>query len=286
VSRKPTIAIIGAGNLAGVLAQSLHHAGYRIDEIISRPARNSRRHARKLAEEVGATPRSLSEALLQSDVVWLCISDDAIAGCAHTLSRRREWKGTIALHSSGALSSELLAPLRSRGAAVGSLHPMMTFVRGGRARQTMQGVWFGVEGDAAAVRVARRIVRDLGGSLLTVRKENKALYHALGSFSSPMVVATLALAERIAREAGIRARSARAIMAPIVRRTLDNYLENGAAAAFSGPLARGDVTTIREHVKALRRVPGALDVYRALVRSALGSLPMGNRRRIEALLKR
>jgi predicted short-subunit dehydrogenase-like oxidoreductase (DUF2520 family) len=282
--RKPTIALIGPGNLGSALAHALVAAGYRIDEIVARDTPASQRRARALARAVKSTARSLDDARLDSAAVWLCVSDDAIAGCARELAKRGGWKGKTVLHSSGALSSALLSPLRRRGAATATLHPMQSFVR--TSRGEMRGIWFGVEGDAAAVRLARKIALDLGGHVLRIDRRNKALYHALGSFSSPMIVAVLALAEQVAREAGVPRRARRGLIEPILLRTVKNYIRRGPAAAFSGPLVRGDVTTIRAHVASLGRVPGALDVYRALVRSAIQTLPVGKRAEIEKLVGR
>jgi predicted short-subunit dehydrogenase-like oxidoreductase (DUF2520 family) len=280
---KPTIALIGPGNLGYVLARALHGAGYRIDEVVARDRPASLRRARQLARVVKAQARSVDDARLGSHLVWLCVSDDAIAGCARELATRDSWRGKIVLHSSGALSSGLLAPLRRRGAAVGSLHPMQSFVRSSRP-EDMRGIWFGVEGDPAAVRVARRIARDLGGQALEIRARNKALYHALGSFASPMIVAVLALAQKIAGEAGVPQGARRGLIEPILLRTVENYVRRGASAAFSGPLVRGDITTIRAHLASLRRVPGALDVYKALVRSAIRTLPVAKRSEFEKLV--
>jgi predicted short-subunit dehydrogenase-like oxidoreductase (DUF2520 family) len=148
----------------------------------------------------------------------------------------------------------------------------------------MRGIWFGVEGDPAAVRVARRIARDLGGQALEIRARNKALYHALGSFASPMIVAVLALAQKIAGEAGVPQGARRGLIEPILLRTVENYVRRGAAAAFSGPLVRGDITTIRAHLASLGRVRGALDVYKALVRSAIRTLPVAKRSEFEKLV--
>ena len=279
---KPTVTLIGPGNLGSVLARALREAGYRIDEIVTRNRRESIRRAHQLARAVKAHARTVEEATLGAQIVWLCVSDDAIAGCARELAKRDGWRGKIVLHSSGALSSELLAPLRRRGAAVGTLHPMQSFVCSSRP-EDMRAIWFGVEGDAAAVRVSRRIARDLGGQVLQIQPGNKALYHALGSFSSPMIVAVLALAEGIAGEAGVPKHARRGLIEPILLRTVNNYLKRGAAAAFSGPLKRGDVTTIRAHLASLRRVPGALEVYKALVQSAIHTLPVGNRAEIQKL---
>lgn len=226
---------------------------------------------------------TFARAALDADVIWLCVADDAIAPVARRLARRGRWRGKTVLHSSGALSSELLAPLRSRGAAIASLHPMMTFVRGVPA--SLRGVSFGVEGGAVAVKLARRIGRDLGGRVIPVRPEAKPLYHALGSFASPMIVAVLTVAEALAKNAGISRRRAHALMRPILTRTSDNFFTRGAAGAFSGPLLRGDVVTVREHLRAMRAVPGASDVYRALIRWALRSLPVGNPKQMAAILE-
>ena len=231
---------------------------------------------------MGGTPAALSEPV-SSGILWLCVSDDAIRPCARAFSRQGSWKGKVVLHSSGALSSDELAPLRSRGASVASLHPMMTFVPGVPVR--MSEVPFAVEGDRRAVRLARRIVRDLKARVFPISKSNKALYHAFGSFSSPMVIATLAMAERVAAAAGMPAHMRREVMLPIVRKTFSNYLEASAAKAFSGPIARGDVNTIRRQLRALRKVAGARELYVALAHSALRNLPARNRSAVAKILK-
>jgi predicted short-subunit dehydrogenase-like oxidoreductase (DUF2520 family) len=275
--------MVGPGNLGRVLGQALHAAGYTIDEIVFRDAPESHKRGRALARRVGAQPAMYADAQLASDIIWLCVSDDAIAPTASVLAPRADWKGKIALHSSGARSSRELVLLRRGGAAVGSLHPMQTFVRTSPA--TLAGVSFAVEGDPVAVRVSRRIARDLGGSVFTIHPEAKVLYHAIGSFCSPMIVATLATAERIARAAGIPPAAARRIMHPILRQTIANYLANGAPAAFSGPINRADVNTICKHLEALYEVPGARDIYLALARFALRSLPVRDRKAVQKVLR-
>jgi predicted short-subunit dehydrogenase-like oxidoreductase (DUF2520 family) len=281
-SARPSITLIGPGNLGRVLGLALHAAGYPIDEVVSRDAPESRKRGRALARQVGARAATYADARLASEIVWLCVSDDAIAPTASALVPRADWKRKIALHSSGARSSRELALLGQRGAAVGSLHPMQTFVRSSPA--TLAGVSFAVEGDPAAVRIGRRIARDLGGSVFTIRSEAKVLYHAIGSFCSPMIIATLATAERIARAADIPPAATKRIMHPILRQTIANYLAKGPAAAFSGPINRADVNTVRKHLEALREVPAARDIYLSLARSALRTLPVRHRKAVRRVL--
>jgi predicted short-subunit dehydrogenase-like oxidoreductase (DUF2520 family) len=280
---KPSIAIVGAGNLARALGPALREAGYRVREVVSRDGKAARARAAAVARAAGARAVTLSEAKLDADVVWLCVSDSAIAEVAREIARRRDWKGKVALHSSGALASDELSALRRRGASVASVHPMMTFV--GTARVKLNGLTFAVEGDARAAAVAGRIARDLGGEVFAIRKQNKPLYHALGSFSSPLLVMLLAHAEAVGRAAGLSAAPTRKVMRGILQRTMANYLRDGAAAAFSGPIRRGDAVTVKRHLKELRKVPGALEVYRALARGALGKLPVGNRAEMTRLLR-
>src|SRR6185312_3928806 len=268
---RPTITLIGAGNLAQALGPALSAAGYKIDFVAARETASSRRRAAMLARLLKARAQSLKDAGPTSDIIWICHTDDALAETAKLLARKPGWAGKIVLHSSGALSSDVLSPLKRKGASTASLHPMMTFVPGATPR--MEEVPFAVEGDARAVSVARRIVRDLGAESFAIKKAAKPLYHALGSFSSPLIVAALVTAERVGRGAGLTASQTRRVMAPILHQTIKNYVERGAAAAFSGPIKRGDLNTVLRHLKELKRVPGASEVYRALVKSALMDLP-------------
>jgi predicted short-subunit dehydrogenase-like oxidoreductase (DUF2520 family) len=282
-SDKATITLIGAGNLAQALGPALKSAGYKIDFVAARETASSRRRAAMLAGTLEARTQSLNDAGPTSNIVWICHTDDALAETAKLLARKAGWTGKIVLHSSGALSSDVLSPLKRKGASTASLHPMMTFVPGATPR--MEEVPFAVEGDTRAVAVARRIVHDLGAESFAIKKTAKPLYHALGSFSSPLIVAALVTAERVGRSAGLTASQTRRVMTPILRQTMKNYAERGAAAAFSGPIKRGDVNTVLRHLKELRRVPGASDVYRALVKSALVDLPSAKRKELMRLLR-
>lgn len=260
------------------MAPALRRAGYRITDVVVRERAESRRRGSALAREVGA--RIATTGPLRSDVLWICVTDDAIGRMARELARR--WSGRIALHSSGALSSAELAPLRKKGAAVASLHPMMTFVE--RATPSLAGVPFAVEGDPAAVRVGRRIAEDLGGSVFSIASRGKTLYHAMGSFSSPLVIATLAMAERIGQAAGIAKKHVPKVIEPILRQTLKNYWRGGAAKAFSGPIVRADLRTVRRHLRELRKVPGARAIYVALARSAVGNFPVRDPKSLRKIL--
>ena len=277
MAKQIAVTIVGPGNLGTALSRALHAAGMRVAEIVYR-GEGSERRAKKLAREIGAKAIEFSKADFRGDLIWLCVGDSVILPVARALLKRRAWKGVTVFHSSGALSSDELEPLRRNGAEVASVHPMMTFVPS--SAPTMTGAPFAIEGDPSGVRTARGLVKRLGGEGFLIAKEDKPLYHALGAFVSPLIVAQMAAAERIGRELGWKPQQTRKIIAPILQRTVRNYVEHGPAAAFSGPIVRGDGETVRKNLSALQRVPGAEEIYRALAKVAVKDLPSKDARAI------
>jgi predicted short-subunit dehydrogenase-like oxidoreductase (DUF2520 family) len=282
MAAKPRVAIVGAGNLGTALALALQRAGYAVEAVIARSRGASLRKAQALAKQVGARASTdLSD--VRAGLIWFCVPDAEIARAARSLAGKIEWKGRVALHSSGALTSDELSVLRRRGAAVASVHPLMTFVRG--SRPSLAGVPFAVEGDPAAVRVARRVVENLGGHAYSIRQKDKAAYHAWATFASPLFTALLATTEQVAALAGVSRKAARQRIIPILLQTLSNYAAFGAAGGFSGPIIRGDVDTVKRHLRVLRGAPVARKVYISLAKAALAYLPGKNKRALRRELK-
>lgn len=220
---------------------------------------------------------------MDADLIWFCVPDAEIAKVASQLSER-DWKGKTVFHSSGVLTCDVLDRLREKGAQVASVHPLMTFVRG--ATPDLAGVTFALEGDAPAVRLARSVVRDLEGEAIPVRKRDKVAYHAFATMICPLLISLLATAEQIAARAGLSRVQARRRMLPIIRQALTNYANLGPANAFSGPIVRGDVGTIRQHLEVLSPLPVARSVYVALARAALQSLPSDRKKEVSDLLRK
>lgn len=274
------ISIVGPGRLGRSLARALKRAGYTIAEIVYREGASAR-HAKSLAKELRAEPLLYPQQY--APVVLLCVGDSQLGAVSQELANW-PWQGRVALHTSGAMTSDVLALLRDKGAAIGSMHPMMSFVQG--VTTPLKGVSFALEGDAKALRVARAMVRDVGGRSFVLEKAAKPLYHAFGAFASPLLIATFAAGEKVARKAGLRQAQARAAMGPIIEQTVNNYLQKGTAGAFSGPLIRGDVDTVRKHLDVLRALPEVREAYIALVRCALEALPVKNAGGIAELLPR
>jgi predicted short-subunit dehydrogenase-like oxidoreductase (DUF2520 family) len=228
-----------------------------------------------------------------AEVLWLCVADAGIAAAAKELARR--WSANskqpkLVLHVSGSQSSAELAPLKRLGVMVASAHPFKSFPQpvkncGVGNAAPFAGTWFGLEGEAAAVRVAAKMVKAMGGRTFVLKAKDKALYHSFGGLASPMLVSLLAAAEEAGIRAGVPKATARELIVTLAGGTFANWAQNGPQKSFSGPISRGDAETIERHLASLSAVPEVEKIYRALAGYAVGHLPVKRRERMEAALR-
>src|SRR4029077_12502981 len=175
--------------------------------------------------------------------------------------------GKIVLHTSGAMDSTALDPVRERRAAVGSMHPLQTF--SGVSVPSLEGRVFTVEGDTQAVRVARQIARSLGGSPVLIAGNKKALYHAAAAMAAGHVLVVEEAATQLLLSLGMKRSEAVHALLPLTRQVLENFERLGPRSAWTGPLSRGDFKIVRAHFEALRESPAEFaQAHEALSRLA------------------
>jgi predicted short-subunit dehydrogenase-like oxidoreductase (DUF2520 family) len=269
------IAIVGAGRVGSTMGRLLHQKGWRIGPVITRSMRTAHEARRRIGS--GQPQVGLSQALLAADVILIATPDRAIAQTAESLARianSKAWRGKIVLHTSGALGSDVLKPLARRGVEIGSLHPLQTF--SGRIVPSFAGCTCAIEGTPVALRMARRISRELGGLPVVLPSRRKAAYHVAAALAAGHVLAVMEAAVRVLVKAGFpRQRAIRALL-PLTRQTLANYERVGARAAWTGPLSRGDFGVIERHLEALRHFPREYrEAYVALSRLGVNVLANG-----------
>ena len=234
------------------------------------------------------------DSLPASELILIATPDDAIASVAIKLagSRVLTKSNRTVLHTSGALSSEILQPLKNIGFQTGSLHPLIS-VSEPRAGATALGeAFYCLEGEPSAIRVARRIVRDLGGRSFSIESRHKALYHAAAVMSSGHVTAVFDIAIEMLKHCGLPESNARRVLLPLLESTWKNLVTSDPANALTGTFARGDEATVAKHLAALdsARLNDALAAYRLLGERSLklaeekGADP-GVIKRIDKMLK-
>jgi len=205
---------------------------------------------------------------IETTAVILSVPDDVLTEMAHALAGHGVAPpGCAALHLSGALSSDVLAPLHARGYGVGSLHLLQSFADPVSGARRIPGSFAAISGEPTAVNTARRLVHSLGCRTLSVPVTKRPLYHAAAVSASNHVAALLALAGRLLVHAGVREEDALPALLPLVRGTLDNIEQLGLGPSLTGPLVRGDVETVRLHIRSLE--PREREVYRCLASELL-----------------
>jgi len=261
------LAIIGAGRVGRALGLSLREAGWKIVVVAARTGTSAKKAARFIG--AGRATAGLPATLTGASAILLTVPDDAIGPVAAELARtvEGEWPGKIVLHTSGALDTAALEPLRKQGAATGTMHPLQTF--NGVSVPPLSGKVFAIEGDEAATRMARRIARALGGIPVTIPAERKPLYHAAGAFGAGLLLALEESGAQLLMRAGLKRREAQRALLSLSRQVLEHYEKLGAQKAWTGPLARGDYGVVAAHEKALREAgPEFLAAYQAVSRLA------------------
>lgn len=250
---KQTLSIVGAGRVGRGLGRILNDLGWKIRIVADRNITKARAAVRAIG--AGQPADELNSQILGSSVVLITTQDGVIENVAAQLAEigGLEWQGKVVLHTSGALDSSVLKPLADLGAATGSLHPMQTF--GEQRPPDLEGRMFGIEGSPAALKVSRKIVRDMGGFAVPLSGADKAAYHSSAMFACGHVLALMEAAVRLLCAQGFTRRQAVRALVPLTRKTLDNFESLGPRAAWTGPLARGDYSTIQRHIKALGDFP-------------------------------
>jgi predicted short-subunit dehydrogenase-like oxidoreductase (DUF2520 family) len=285
MKHKPEVSIIGTGRLGTALAIALASEGYPIGSLVARRRESARRAAALL--DVPSRVSALKELADRPAPGLLLIStpDDQIPRVADALARL-DWEtgGTpTALHTSGALSAEQLAPLRKQGWSTGSVHPLASVSEPKGGARLLRGAFWCVEGDKRAVRLARALVRDLDGKSFSIESKNKPLYHAAAVMASGNVTALFDVASQMLVRCGLTDRQARQVLLPLLSSAVDNLRELDPARALTGTFARGDLETVKRHLAALKDDEPVLEIYQLLGR---WSLELAARRLDPAVVKR
>jgi predicted short-subunit dehydrogenase-like oxidoreductase (DUF2520 family) len=248
-----TLSIIGAGRVGRALGRRLRELGWKIGAVVT----SSEPSARKAVRSIGAgrAHAFLTRQVLAAQVILITTQDHSLATIAAELARigAEELRGKIVLHTSGALSSDILDPVRRCGAAVGSMHPLQTF--SGVGVPPLEGRVFTIEGDVVAVRMARQMARALGAVPVQIEGSKKPLYHAAGALAAGNVLALMEAATRLMTAAGMKRREAVRALLPLTRQVLENFERLGPRAAWTGPLSREDYGVVAAHTKAMKDLP-------------------------------
>jgi predicted short-subunit dehydrogenase-like oxidoreductase (DUF2520 family) len=266
--------IFGAGKVGAGLARALRAAG---DSVTLRGQR-----------------KGLPTRRIEADLVIVAVRDRDIPGVAVALVSGRlvGHRKVAVVHCAGALGPEALAAARGPRVAVAQMHPMISFASKARTPDLTHGQLH-VDGDAAAVRVARALGKKLGMTPRTIPGLDRVAYHAAAGLVANGAAALAAGGVELLGKAGVDAATAAAMLGPLLRSVADNVERLGLPEALTGPVRRGEAAGVGKHLDTLERLaPRLLPIYIAASRTqiplarALGEAPASAFDAIEAELQR
>lgn len=289
------VVIVGPGRLGTGIGILSRRSGDEIVHVVGRSIESARRAVDAIGAGEAADRLGWSECI---DVIWITTGDDELTHAIDDLAERVDagdvapLTDTLVLHASGARSSEILAPLRDRGARVASLHPLASFADPVAASDAFAGTYCFFEGDAPARDELVRRIEAFGGIAAEVDANAKALYHAAAALASNGLVAMLDVSRAMMQSAGVDERIAEASVVKLVAGTLRNVEQRGIRNSLTGPIERGDVDVLAEHVVAIdaQAAPTRRAVYVSLARAAAelalskGSIDAATAERMRRLL--
>lgn len=266
--RNHSIGFVGAGRVGRALALRLNQVGYRVVLVMDCHIEAARRLGKQLPNSY-VTSQIEDWPLL--DVLLLTVPDDEIPTVAqHLCESTVDLTNTMVAHTSGATTSQVLMPLKAKGATVASLHPIQTFSGLEDEADKIPGTYFGIEGEEKAVTILKEIVRCMEGIPLVISPETKPLYHAACVFASNYVVVLMTLAGELLKKISTDLQEPGRILLPLLRGAVDNIHRQEPDKALTGPILRGDVRTIQAHLQALgQESPFLVEIYRELGLQAL-----------------
>ena len=254
------IGFIGAGTVGTALAVRLSSKGYPVVAVSSR----TKASAQRLADAVSGCRvcDTAQEVADSAQLVFVTTPDDAIQEVVAELY----WhKGQSVVHCSGADSTDILEQAKEDDAWVGGFHPLQTFASVTHAIENIPGSTFAIEAEEPLLSTLKEMALALDGTWVRLSAEDKVLYHAAAVIACNYFVTLVKQATDLWATFEVSSQQATKALMPLLRGTLNNIDNVGLPDCLTGPIARGDLGTIKKHLAALKRAaPQVLSIYREL----------------------
>ena len=260
-SEPPRIGILGPGRVGRALGRLLADAGEPVAAVAGRDTARTRAAARFIGGAAQAV--SLLELPRRVERFLIAVPDRSVTAAAASLAESGVSRGA-ALHTCGALGPEALQPLADQGVACGVFHPLQTFPTPEAGLRRLGGIAYGIAGSPAAQAWGERLAGKLGGRPLAIPEGQTALYHAAAVMASNALVGVMDAAAGLMESAGVERTDALSALQPLAEASLRHVGSLGIEDALTGPIRRGDCSTVEAHLRALERAPGSMtELYRA-----------------------
>ncbi|TCO77458.1 Rossmann-like and DUF2520 domain-containing protein [Marinisporobacter balticus] len=255
------IGFIGAGKVGTAFGIYLKNKGFHIHGYFSKTL-SSAQKAAKLTDSVAVI--DVNELIKHIDILFITTKDDVVESvCNNLVEKRNLSKGKILVHMSGASSSNILKKAKEVGCYIYSLHPLQAFAEVQKSVEDLENTVFSIEGDIEKIEVMENILKTLGNHYFKLTAEQKGIYHATACVVSNYLVTLMDYGLSLFSSIGIDEKEGYKALYPLIEGTIKNIDHLGTKNALTGPIARGDIGTIENHMKVIKNIkPQDLTFYK------------------------
>lgn len=209
-----------------------------------------------------------------ADVIILCVSDHAIPHMRDEITKLKLKQSVNLLHSCGSMNAEKVFSGKLAAFSKATMHPLVAIRSAEKGEELLPIAHWAIEGDELATKCAEGLVKQIGAKSFRIQSEKMSLYHLAAVIASNHSLLLWAGAKSLLEECELGKDKSEEILAPLIRSTVENYEHFGLPAGLTGPLMRGDDTTIDSHLNALDSL-SISDLFSALRRTYLAELELG-----------
>lgn len=247
------IGLIGAGRVGCSLGKYLAEKGKTVTGFFSKSFESAARAAEFTSTDSLSVMafHDMEELVALSDTLIITTPDDEI-GKVWDRMKEMSINERIICHVSGSLSSDVFTGIDKKQAYGASIHPLLAFRDKYSSYEQLHNSFFTLEGDETALRGMESLLQELGNPYRIIERKAKAAYHCAASILSNDVLALLEMGYGLLQECGFTEKEARESTASLIRGNVENVLKNGTLSSMTGPIVRGDVSTVEKHLQVLK----------------------------------
>jgi len=259
------VIIIGAGRVGTVIGYLLQENGFEILGVNNKHLNSASEAVKLIGDGECFTRKELEKNIKLADLIIVTTPDDVIADIADFLTRCNLKKPVYLMHMSGLYPSHILNKNCIKGCHVFSLHPLQAVASFNEGVKLLPVATFSLEGDEKGLEFGIKLSDRLNLNYCLIKSENKSLYHAAAVIASNYLVTLVNSSYEVLAKAGIQDKDIRNGILNLISGTLSNLENMEPAEVLTGPVARNDINTIKEHRKKLEEiVPEQLKLYNIL----------------------
>ncbi len=265
-NKEINIAIIGAGRLGTTLAYIIASKKKKNIKIISisSPTQKNLERAKKILGELSKKiqfTKSNKKAVIKTNCIFICTPDDSIKKvCRELFNKKKPIKtkqkkeNVFVIHFSGSKPLKELESAKKTGSGTLSIHPLKSLASIPGAIKTIKNTEYGITYTTPEEeKIAKTIVKTLGGNIIIVEDSKKPLYHAAACVASNYLVALIDYAVYINQKIGIKPQDSIKGLLSLAKGTIENIGETGTKKSLTGPIARGDTGTLKDHMENFKK---------------------------------